>query len=490
MPDFFAGVPAIWIYGGGGHLRAGLSALMIAKGILFFARSTCMLWLAHKPGLWRINQRKPPCLLAGRLLYMRGQKRSFGQKAASSAGSVPCHTPCAGGPSAAASGGGSRRGKAVVDQQHHAFVLRRADHPAPRPVRLCSCRGSGTHSQSRNRAFSSKCSRSCSWRGPTWGSPGPTTATPISRSPVRSTPSPNTPPQHRKPHQRLGAAGGKARQKRRALRLVHGGLLPQRGKVRVTGGKILPHRLQVAVTGEKHQVVAGLARRQAGDQVADRRHAGCAVLVAGAYLPGAPQPQIALRERAAQRHGMGVGHAAQVAVIPGRRQRGAKEYRRAPLGKIAGQKALGSRHSMAARTSLPWALTCNTNGRQRCRPRAARRAHQSTAVTARRASRPGARCSSSQRCNGSHRRVRARSSSSARFSSKKGFAKAVVAGSFLTAAPPVQKQRVDGLQCVFQAAFALAQPLLASRNALLHSAVLCMSRARPGRLCASSMRNR
>ena len=83
---------------------------------------------------------------------------------------------------------------------------------------------------------------------------------------------------------------------------------------------------------------------------------------------------------------------------------------------------------------------------------------------------------------------------------KERAAKAAVAGRFLAAVPPLDEDVVDLCQCVFQAAFALAQPLFGvvegafgkdvPRFEVQQRSRFRQAQERSGRLCASSSRNR
>ena len=134
---------------------------------------------------------------------------------------------------------------------------------------------------------------------------------------------------------------GKFCQKFGALCFLHAGGLAQRSDGGAKLRKGVGNRLHIAVAGEKRQIVAGLGAHQLCQQLGDLRDAPVAVLIAGADVAGAPQPQIFPRKGAAQRHRLGLGDAAKILIVSGGGECGAEQHRRAPLGKVLRQKGAG-----------------------------------------------------------------------------------------------------------------------------------------------------
>ena len=126
-----------------------------------------------------------------------------------------------------------------------------------------------------------------------------------------------------------------------ALGFIHAALLTDCGDRGVPGRKVLQNRLQITVAGKEGKIVAGPGICHAGDQIGNLCDAGRTVPVAGADMPGTPQPQITGRERTAQGHGTRIGQPAQILVVPCRRQRGAEQNGGATFGEVVGQKGAG-----------------------------------------------------------------------------------------------------------------------------------------------------
>ena len=194
-------------------------------------------------------------------------------------------------------------------------------------------------------------------------------------------------------------------------------------------------------------------------QVGHLRNAVLPVLVAGADIARTPQPQIAGVKRTAQRHGPGVRQAAEIFIVASRGQRGTEQHRSAPLGKICRQKIawVQTEHGGADLTAVCGHLqhkvvvkgVCHT---QPC-PNVKVELQQSLMcfIWVTMLIEPDFQ-----------RLTELREGAIQCFCPvffKKGSAKAAVAGRFLTAVPPLDKEIVDFRQGVFQAAFPLAEPL-------------------------------
>ena len=194
-------------------------------------------------------------------------------------------------------------------------------------------------------------------------------------------------------------------------------------------------------------------------EVGHLRNAVLPVLVAGADIARTPQPQIAGVKRAAQCHSPGVRQAAEIFIVASRGQRGAEEHRGAPLGKIRRQKItwVKTKHSGTDLTAVRGHLqhkvvvkgVCHT---QPC-PDVKVELQQSLMCFIR----------VTMLIEPDFQRLtELREGAIQCFCPaffKKGSAKAAVAGRFLTAVPPLDKEIVDLRQGVFQAAFSLAEPL-------------------------------
>ena len=172
-------------------------------------------------------------------------------------------------------------------------------------------------------------------------------------------------------------------------------------------------------------------------------------------MAGAPQPQIFPRKGAAQRHRLGVGNTAKILVVSGGGECGAEQHRRAALGKVLRQKGAGvqaqknSAHLAAVGRGLEHKVVV------KCVGAAQKTAHikiqlQHRIVCLIRLAvlvQPNFQ-RAAQLGQGAHKGV-------GQFLAEHR----AVAARFLAGVPPFDKLRVYLVQCVFQAAFALAQNL-------------------------------
>ena len=353
---------------------------------------------------------------------------------------------------------GVRGQESVVNEQYHAPVLRRADDP-PRRLQDLVHAGVAVGIVKTRAAGLLKVISQLFLAGPDLRQTGADNGYTDQALPCQVYALAKDAAQHGKPEQGLSVPRQELRQKLRALALVHGGFLAEGGLVRVAGGEILPHLLQVAVTGEEGQVVPRLCSGHHGQQIRHFGNAVCPVLVAGADLPGAPQPHIGRVKRAAQCHGAGVGQTAQILVVTCRGQRSTEQHRRTALGKVCRQEVTGvqAEHSGANLAADGGYLQNKVVVKRVCHPQpgADIKVQLQQCVVGLAGGAVLVQPNFQRLTEFCQRTVKVLSTGLF----KVGAAKAAVAEDFFAAVPPFNKNIVDLCQRIFQAAFAFSQLL-------------------------------